>query len=215
MALDFNALGYFGNAAGDLFGAAGEGIAAKGYTEAAGRERLAAKITAGATVIQRAAAYRQVERTLGGQRADIASAGFSFSGSAIDLMADSARQGAISDALIENQGQIEVQGHESSAAMYENQAAQAKKRQSGGLFSGLLNIGLGVLGLFSDKNLKHNIVRVGENEKGVPIYEYSYIGSDERWRGYIAQEVEKFDPSEVIDAAGVLGVSEKYRPVRI
>ncbi len=54
-------------------------------------------------------------------------------------------------------------------------------------------------GLFalSDRRLKKGIERVGETESGIPIYEFSYIGSDLRHVGVMAQEVEKVIPDAV------------------
>ncbi len=127
-------------------------------------------------------------------------------------MRDTVQQGAITQALIENQGQIEVRSHTIAAAGYRSQAAQARQQEKAHKFGGFFNIALGILGLFSDKSLKHNIVKVGVSEKGENIYEFSYIGSDDRWRGFIAQEL---DPNDVTDAAGVLGVDTAHRAERI
>lgn len=53
--------------------------------------------------------------------------------------------------------------------------------------------------LISDRTLKSDIVQVGEN-RGLPVYEYAYKDQDpaERYRGYMAQEVEREVPSAVI-----------------
>jgi len=49
---------------------------------------------------------------------------------------------------------------------------------------------------WSDIRLKHSIVHVGE-EKGHRIYEFSYKGDDRRYRGVIAQEVQKINKRAV------------------
>lgn len=209
MTLDFGSAGSaFGAAVGDLFGAAGAGEAAAGYEGASKSELLAARLSTASGVIQKAAADRSINRAIGGQRADIGASGFKFSGSGIDLARNSAQQGAISKALIEDQSQIETLGHEEQSAMYASQAQQARTQQSAGLFSGILNIGLGVLGLFSDAALKENIKRIAVDKDGKNVYEFNYIGDNRKWRGYIAQEL---DPKDVTDAVGFLMPDEKHR----
>jgi hypothetical protein len=61
-----------------------------------------------------------------------------------------------------------------------------------------------VMGLFgsllSDRRLKTNIIRYGSDPRGFGLYEFSYrITPDERFRGVMADEVEKVDPAAVID----------------
>ncbi len=60
--------------------------------------------------------------------------------------------------------------------------------------------------LFSDAALKHNIMPVGE-ENGHKLYEFSYIGSDKRFTGVMAQDVEKYVPEAVTDVAGYKAVN--------
>ena len=58
----------------------------------------------------------------------------------------------------------------------------------------------------SDARLKQNISRTGlSTPDGIPIVEYSYNGK--RWRGVLAQEVEKVKPEAVYHYGnGTLGV---------
>ena len=51
---------------------------------------------------------------------------------------------------------------------------------------------------FSDKTLKENIVKVGKSPSGFNIYEWNYLWSPERFRGVIAQEVQKVKPQAVL-----------------
>lgn len=206
---DFGAgFGYFGDAIGDLFGAEGANQAAAGYTRAAQDEALSAKISTANGVIQKTAAQRSIEKAIGGQRSDIAGSGFEFTGTAVDLAADSAHQGAITQALIENQAQIETRSHESASQAYSDQAAQEKTKAKGDSIGGLLSIGLGIFSLFSDARLKHGITRIGRDTAGKNVYEFSYLGSNKRFRGYIAQEL---DPATVIDAVGFLSPDAAHR----
>lgn len=67
----------------------------------------------------------------------------------------------------------------------------------------LLNNAMGAAAMFfSDKRLKENIHKVGK-KKGHNIYRYNYKGSDQKYEGVLAQEVEKKRPDAVVHA-GVL-----------
>jgi hypothetical protein len=52
--------------------------------------------------------------------------------------------------------------------------------------------------MLSDKTLKENIVKVGQSPSGFNIYEWNYLWSPERFRGVIAQEVQKINPQAVL-----------------
>jgi len=49
----------------------------------------------------------------------------------------------------------------------------------------------------SDMRLKKDIVHIRDLEPGVGWYEFSYVGSDDRHEGVIAQELERVDPAAV------------------
>ena len=61
---------------------------------------------------------RETMNTLGGQQADVAGAGFAASGSALDLLRDSASQGALTHAVLGQQGLITEAGYNEQAASY-------------------------------------------------------------------------------------------------
>src|SRR4051812_38354205 len=65
-----------------------------------------------------------------------------------------------------------------------------------------------VSGIFtiSDKNLKENIRQVGHVASKVGLYEYNYIGSEQRHVGVMAQEVIKVVPEAVIQGRHFLAV---------
>lgn len=52
----------------------------------------------------------------------------------------------------------------------------------------------GIASIFSDRRLKHTIRRVGEMADGLGIYIFSYLGSKQRVRGVMADEVAKLRP---------------------
>ena len=55
-----------------------------------------------------------------------------------------------------------------------------------------------IISALSDKTLKENIVKVGQSPSGFNIYEWNYLWSPERFRGVIAQEVQKIKPQAVL-----------------
>jgi hypothetical protein len=60
--------------------------------------------------------------------------------------------------------------------------------------------------LFSDAELKENIIPVG-TENGHQVYEFNYIGSDSKYIGVMAQDVEKYMPEAVSEIDGYKAVN--------
>lgn len=75
----------------------------------------------------------------------------------------------------------------------------------GGMF-GLAGTGLQAAMMFSDKNLKEDIERVGEADNGLPIYSYRYKAGGPKHIGVMAQDVQKKSPDAVKRVAGFLAV---------
>ena len=67
--------------------------------------------------------------------------------------------------------------------------------QNAGMY-GLGSSGLMALGMFSDRRLKSNIVRVGTHPRGFGIYDYDIFG--ERKTGVMADEIEAIVPEAVM-----------------
>jgi hypothetical protein len=62
--------------------------------------------------------------------------------------------------------------------------------------------------VISDSRLKTNIARVGTTVFGLPLYRFSYLGSDKRFTGVMAQDVLAVRPDAVSrDAAGFYRVN--------
>ena len=96
------------------------GIAeAENYDLAAELARKNEAYSMASTRIQRYQNDRQVAQALGQQRAGVAAAGFSDSGSAMDLMRDSASQGALASGVLGMQGAITAEGYEEQAKSFE------------------------------------------------------------------------------------------------
>ena len=186
-----------GNAVSDIFGAIGSAASAKGYKEAAGYATQNADIAQQSTQIQELQASRKIYQTLGGQQADIAGAGLAKSGGALDIMRDSANQGSLTKQLIKNQGAITVNGYEAEAANYSAMAsaasASAKGKGIGAIISTVASIAA-----FSDDRLKEGAVLIERRRDGLGIWEFNYKGSNQRFKGVMASEVERLYPSALV-----------------
>lgn len=77
--------------------------------------------------------------------------------------------------------------------------------QLGGAFLGS-PMAAGIFSDVSDVRLKHNIEAVGE-ERGHKLYKFSYLGSDDRYVGVMAQDVEQYAPEAVHDVNGYKAVN--------
>jgi hypothetical protein len=60
--------------------------------------------------------------------------------------------------------------------------------------------------MLSDERLKEGVSLVG-NEKGHNIYEFNYLGEDTKYRGVMAQEVQRINPDAVTEIDGYLAVN--------
>jgi hypothetical protein len=133
VALGSSTFSDLGGAVSDLFAADADRSKAKGdafekenYTEAADLADQNEKFTEASTAIKQAQNDRQLTQTLGGQASDVANAGFSASGSALDIMRDSASQGALTKAVAGEQGLITEAGYKEQADSYNNMAQAAQ-----------------------------------------------------------------------------------------
>jgi post-segregation antitoxin (ccd killing protein) len=133
MAFGKDTFGDLGGAVSDLFAAQGYKYKAQGdefekqnYLLAADLADKNARFAETSTAIKTAQQNRQIYQNIGGQKADIAGAGFAESGSAIDLLRDSAAQGALMQAVTQQQGLIQEEGYKEQAQSYRNMAAAAQ-----------------------------------------------------------------------------------------
>jgi len=95
------------------------------YDLAASLAAQNAQYTETSTAIQEAQQQRNTTMQIGGQKADIAGAGFAESGSALDILADSASQGALAKATLGQQGLITEAGYEEQQQSYQLMASTA------------------------------------------------------------------------------------------
>ena len=156
MAISSSTFSNAGGAVSDLFGGIGDilqgGLKAKGLNIQAEGLRLKAtgdlaeatnydratvlaeqnkQFTETSTAVQEAQLDRSNYLQIGRQGADVAGAGFTASGSALDILADSARQGALSKQVLGQQGLITEAGYEEQAQSYKTLADTAHTTAAG------------------------------------------------------------------------------------
>lgn len=105
--------------------AQGDILEGQNYGLAAQFAEQNAQFTAESTAIKQAQIERQTTMSLGETTADVAGAGFATSGTALDLLRDSASQGAITKAVAGQQGLITQAGYQEQAQSYQNMQAAA------------------------------------------------------------------------------------------
>ena len=88
--------------------------------------------------------------------------------------------------------------------------AQAQAAHSAGIMGAVGKVaGAAVPLMFSDRSLKTDIAKVGETNKGLPIYTYKYKGDNRTQMGVMAQDVEKKTPKAVSEVGGFKAVDYK------
>lgn len=125
-------VGTLGGAAQDLFAVGADKARARGYVAegaaygtAAGFSDQNAAIERQSTAIQIAQTQRGLGQIVGGQKSDIASAGFENSGSALDIARSTAQQGHLQLELLKDQGLIQENAYSSQAASYRGEQESA------------------------------------------------------------------------------------------
>jgi hypothetical protein len=139
------AVSSFAGAAQDIFAGFGDQARAAGdiaeqqsYLLAAKCADIEARYTKESTAIQSFQQQREVTKSLGSTVAGVAGAGFAASGSSMDILRESASQGALANAVLKQQGLIQEAGYKEQAASYlnmaaaEGQAASAEKMAATG-----------------------------------------------------------------------------------
>lgn len=122
----FNA---FGAAQQEKISALGLQTEATDYTDAAALAKQNEQFTADSTAIQESQQTRQITQAMGRTAANVAGAGFANSGSALDIMASNAQQGALSKAVLQQQGLMTEAGQAEEATAYTNMATAAQETE--------------------------------------------------------------------------------------
>jgi hypothetical protein len=133
MAVGSNTFSAAGNAVNDLFAGFAAQTKAKGNRLQAQQYDLAEKyalenkqFAETSTAIKEQQTQRSIESVIGQQQADVAAGGFASSGSALDLLRDSMSQGALTKAVVGQQGLIEEAGYQEQADSYAIMAKSAR-----------------------------------------------------------------------------------------
>ena len=78
--------------------------------------------------------------------------------------------------------------------------AQAMAAQGwGNVAGGVLDLGVKAAMMGSDVRLKENIEKTGYSKSGIPIYNFSYKGSDKKWSGTMAQDLINLGRNDAVD----------------
>lgn len=137
MAFGSGTIQAFGGAVNDLFSsqAAAKGLRLKAYGNriegqeydmAAGLSDLNEEFSRQSTAIKLAQSERQTMLGIGHTQSDIAAAGFTGSGTALDLLRSSAQQGALTHQVVSQQGLISEAGYKEQGASYRLMADAAR-----------------------------------------------------------------------------------------
>lgn len=138
-------LGAAGDLLGGITGFMAGNAAAGGYKTAASMAQNNAQLSAASTQLKLVRQRRQAFQALGGQQRDVAAAGLANSGSALDVMRSSARDAALDSALINEQGQINVNDYLAKSSEYTAQANASEDSGTGDLLGGILKAGATIL----------------------------------------------------------------------
>lgn len=133
MAFGSSTFSGLGGAVSDLFAAEGHRLKARGdkfeqenYDLAAQLADKNVQFAATSTAIKQHQADRELFKSLGTTQADVAGAGFAESGSALDILRSSASEGALSKAVLSEQGLITEEGYKQQAQSYRNMSRAAQ-----------------------------------------------------------------------------------------
>lgn len=144
------------------------------------------------------AGYPAMSTAASGTAAQLAAGGLNVVNTGVDGMTAGARSaGTVASAMGNN-----ATGMWSAQANYKTQ--QDRIATESDPFNTILGAAAGVgtkMLLGSDRRLKTDIVAVGKDERtGLTLYEFAYIGATDgkRYRGVMADEVERIDPEAVV-----------------
>lgn len=137
MALGSGTMQSIGGGVSDLFAASGYRLKSQGarlqsssYDRAAILADENEKYVETSTALKTAQAQRNIYQVTGEQQADIAESGFQNVGSALDIMRDSAAQGALTKAAIAQQGEITEEGYREQERAYKTMSEASQLEAS-------------------------------------------------------------------------------------
>lgn len=116
LGLNAKATQYQADSAASTIEAEGSAAEAEAYRISGGIAEQNAELERRSANLEALQQERLIHKTIGGQRAAVAASGFGEAGTAVDLMRDTIRQGALSTALTRMQGDITAGGYLAQAA---------------------------------------------------------------------------------------------------
>lgn len=132
------AFGDLGGAVGDLFDAEGATQSAASYRTAAKFSGTNAALEQASGAIKLAQVTRQGYLGIGQTSSDVANAGFSMSGSGLDLLRSSRQQATLAQALTTEQTQVDVNSYKEQQSAELSQASSADTAAQGDIFGSIL-----------------------------------------------------------------------------
>jgi hypothetical protein len=128
----------FGSSVSDIFAGIGDQYKAEGaefeeqsYEKAATLAGQEAQFSEMSTGIQTAQAERNLYMSIGATKAGVAGAGFGEGGSALDILRESAQEGATTTAVAKEQGLINTAGYQEQQQSYDLMANAAQTAVEG------------------------------------------------------------------------------------
>jgi hypothetical protein len=129
--MDISAAGINTQAAGLRIKAAGDIAEGQEYDLAAALARKNEAYTEESAAIQSMQLDREISGAMGTAKATAGGSGLEISGSVVDILADSAAQGALAHSVLEKQTAISVAGYEEQAQSYDVMSAAARMAAGG------------------------------------------------------------------------------------
>lgn len=136
--------GYIGGAVNDLFSMGGHNRAAGGLDRAAALADQSGDLSVYAGKIKVRQVQREAYKIIGGQEADVAGAGFTSGGSAMDLLRSSTQEAALAAGVTKMNAAIDTNDFRAQAQSYRDQAAQQRQAAQGDMWGTILKVGLAV-----------------------------------------------------------------------
>lgn len=180
---------------GSLFSGIGDFIqgqqTAEGYEASEEGFKEAARLTLLSGRIKDNAMRRAAFQLKGQTTAAVGGSGLGLSGSSLDVIRSNTQQLGLTKAITDLNTKLEYNS-------YMAQAAQAKATKKASSTGGLFGAIGGILGFFSDDELKEDMTLIGRRGDGIGIYEFRYRGSPTRYRGVRASEIEVLRPDAIV-----------------
>jgi hypothetical protein len=129
--MDISAAGVRSQAAGLRIKAAGDIAEGTEYDLAAALARKNESSVQESTAIQSMQLDREIAGSMGTAKATAGGSGLAVSGSVVDILADSASQGALAHSVLDKQEAISVAGYEEQAQSYDTMSAAARMAAGG------------------------------------------------------------------------------------